>query len=92
MPTNNLFASLKKIIQKLLPQSLPPDPNEPVTIATFQPVMRPHVDLLRSRLEAEGITCMINGDWHTHADFVRLQVRRADVVEASALLEEIEAS
>lgn len=90
MTASSFFNRLIATIQKALPPPPEPDPNEPVTIATFLPVMRPHVYLLRSRLEADGFVCIINGDWHTHADFVRLQVKRADVSKASARLREIE--
>lgn len=92
MPITGFLTQLKFKIQKFLPQPKPPDPNEFVTIATFLPVLRPHVDILRSGLEAEGIACIINGDWGTQADFVRIQVRRADVAQARAILEEMETS
>ncbi|MEO6907727.1 MAG: hypothetical protein ABI210_07540 [Abditibacteriaceae bacterium] len=89
MTTSPFFTRLKRTVQRILPPAQEPDPDEPVTIATFSPAMRPHVDLLRSRLEADGFVCIINGDWPL-TDFVRLQVKRADANEASARLREIE--
>jgi len=88
----NFFKQLQNMTRKLLPKPAPPDPNDIVSIAAFLPIMRPHVDLLRSQLEAAGIVCMITGDWHTPADYVHIFVRRADSADARALLKEIENS
>lgn len=88
MPTNNLFASLKKTIQKFLPQSLPPDPNEPVTIATLQPTMEAQGEVMRSRLEAAGIPCFIIRERTYYVDPIQLRVRRADAEEARVVLKE----
>ena len=92
MPSNSWMARLRGRFQTLLSPPEDEDPNALVTLATFQPVMRAHAELLRTRLEAEGISCIINGEWIAQPDFVRLQVRRADAVEAAALLAEMEAA
>jgi hypothetical protein len=58
-----------------------------VTVATFQPVMLPHAHFLWAKLEAEGIICILNGQWFTEADAVRLQVKKADAARAIAIID-----
>lgn len=90
MPSNNFVTRLQHTIQKVLPKTSPDDPNEPVTIATLQPVMEAQTEVMRTRLEAEGIPCMITRERTYYVDPIQLRVRRADVVEARAILEELE--
>lgn len=81
---------LKNKARKLLPPNEQQSGDDLVTIATFQPVMQPHAGLLRARLEAAGIPCIITGQWHTRADFVRLQVQQSHAAEARAILAKFE--
>lgn len=90
MPTSSFITRLRDAIQKILPPTRPDDPNEPVTLVTLQPAMEAQAEVTRSRLEAEGIPCMIIRERTYHVDPIQLRVRRADLDEARALLKETE--
>jgi len=67
------------------PAATPPDAL--VTIGTFQPVMRPHAQMLQAMLESQGIVCILNGQWHTDSPLVCLQVRSSDAAVATELID-----
>jgi len=90
MPISSLFTQFQNVLQKFLPRTREDDPNEPITIATLQSVMEAQAEVIRTRLEAEGIPCMIIRERAYYVDPIQLRVRRADVDEARALLEEME--
>lgn len=90
MPTTSLLTRLRDIIQKILPKAREDDPDEPITIATLQPVMEAQAEVMRGRLEAEGIPCFIIRERTYYVDPIQLRVRRADVDEARAILKEMD--
>ena len=90
MPNDSLIARLRALIQKILPPALENDPNEPMMVVTLQPVMEAQAEVMRSRLEAEGIACMISRERTYYIAPIQLRVRRADLDEARAILKEME--
>lgn len=90
MPTTPFFTQLRDAVQKFLPQPREPDPNEPVTVATLPPVMEAQAEVMRTRLEAEGIPCLFTRDRTYYVDPIQIRVRRSDVDAANALLKEME--
>lgn len=84
------FNRLRNTVHKILPPARKDDPNEPVTVITLQPVMEAQAEVMRSRLEAEGIPCMITRERTYYVDPIQLRVRRADADEARVILEEME--
>ena len=81
---------LQDIIQQILPKAREDDPDEPITVATLQPTMEAQAEVMRGRLEAEGIPCFIVRERTYYVDPIQLRVRRADVDEARSALKEME--
>jgi len=92
MPSTTFFTRLRNTVQKILPPARKDDPNEPITVATLQPLMEFQAEVMRTRLEAEGIPCMITRERAYYVGPILLRVRRADVKEARLILKEIENS
>jgi len=90
MTSTNFLTRLTSTIHKILPPARRDDPNEPVTIATLQPVMEAQAEVMRTRLEAEEIPCMITRERTCHVDPIHLRVRRADADQARLILKEME--
>jgi len=90
MTVSSAFAQLKNKVQSFVSENGKPDENELVTIATFLPVMQPLAHMLHVKLESEGIICIMNGQVLTRSDFIRLQVRQADAVKATAIVNAFE--
>ena len=90
MPSTSFFAQLRNMVQKILPPARKDDPDEPITVATLQPLMEFQAEVMRTRLEAEGIPCMITRERTYYVDPIQIRVRRADVDQAHIILKEIE--
>jgi len=90
MPNKSFFIRLKNTVQKILPPARKDDPDEPVTVATLQPLMEFQAEVMRTRLEAEGIPCMITRERTYYVDPIQIRVRRADVDAAHSILKEFE--
>lgn len=90
MPSTSFFAQLRNMVQKILPPARKDDPDEPITVATLQPLMEFQAEVMRTRLEAEGIPCMITRERTYYVDPIQIRVRRADVDQANIILKEIE--
>jgi hypothetical protein len=86
----NFLTRLRSAVHKILPPARQDDPSEPVTIATLQPVMEAQAEVMRTRLEAEGIPCMITRERTCYVDPIHLRVRRADADQARLILTEME--
>lgn len=90
MSIGTITERIKNKVRAFLSEANPQDENELVTIATFMPQMTPRAQFLQTMLEAEGIICIMNGQWHTKADFVRLQVKKSDAARALERLAAVE--
>jgi len=90
MTGTNFLTLLKSAIHKILPPARDDDPNQLVTVARLQPAMEAQAEVMRSRLEAEGIPCMITRERTYHVDPIHLRVRRADADDARDILKELE--
>ncbi|MEO6907728.1 MAG: DUF2007 domain-containing protein [Abditibacteriaceae bacterium] len=90
MTTTSFLTRLRNTVQKILPPARKDDPNEPITVVTLQPVMEAQAEVMRTRLEAEGIPCFIVRERAYYIDPIQIRVRRADVDEARAILREME--
>lgn len=84
------FRGAIELFKKILPRAAAPDPNEPVTILTLQAIMEPRAEVIRSRLEVEGIPCFITRERTYHIGSLLLRVRRKDADKARAIIEEAE--
>jgi hypothetical protein len=89
MPSTSFFTRVRNTVQKILPPARKDDPNEPVTVTILQPLMEFQAEVMRTRLEAEGIPCMITRERAYYVDPIQIRVRRADVEEARSILKEM---
>ena len=92
MTSANFLTRLRSTVHKILPPAREDDPNEPITVATLQPLMEFQAEVMRTRLEAEGIPCMIIRERACSVGPILLRVRRADADEARLILKEMEDS
>jgi hypothetical protein len=92
MTSANFLTRLRSTVYKILPPAREDDPNEPITVATLQPLMEFQAEVMRTRLETEGIPCMITRERACYVGPILLRVRRADVDEARLILKEMEDS